>query len=151
MKLRLRTAAALAVAAAAFAAGSPAALAATPAHNRPGLAAMTRPAATTSDVCTARNKTWLHVYFAQYPGLSASLCYGGAGDNYPPATEWLKGFCGGNNYGYLAGKNEKGQPERQDFGPGTTVFYFRGSRFPGNEFGVTHVHITKWSGSDTCP
>jgi hypothetical protein len=102
-------------------------------------------------------KTWFHVYVPGYFPLLNPVCYGGEGHISPEIS--AVGFCGGNNYGYWSGWDtgpadiQYRGPNRQNFGPGKTVYWFHSNpgRFPNSVVVISKITITKFGGTDTCP
>jgi hypothetical protein len=81
----------------------------------------------------------------------AASCFYGSGTfdvNHEPATS----FCGGNNIGWLdgvLGSPNFGKPYRTTFHQGTFYAHIPGTTAVSPLF-VSFVHISKWSGHDTC-
>lgn len=80
-----------------------------------------------------------------YSGDGGNYCVGFVGITDLPdnATTF---FCAGNNAGYFA-YVYNGNDYQLDFPRSGNVYYI------GNHetFSILHVHITSWSGSDSCP
>jgi hypothetical protein len=86
--------------------------------------------------------TWLHFEWALEDNLNTRYltCMGFAGtDRFTQAVSMFS-QCGGNNYGYF----DSGSPYLS-FRPGTTY-----RTFP-HRYNLWLVHISRWTGSDTCP
>jgi hypothetical protein len=98
-------------------------------------------------VCS-RTPTWFHTY-----QLVSSYCTAGPGTFLVPdlahTGDW--GFCGGNNKGYFSGSTLSGVHQKHTFGHGTNIYVFQKPKFPYNIFYISKVHISSWSGNDTCP
>jgi hypothetical protein len=90
---------------------------------------------------------WLHISTGGNRLIGAnfigSTCFGFAGIYASPPGAGIYGECGGNNYGYIDGRN-KGKTVSITFGPGTTYREFSWSHY-------SEVLITKWKGTDGCP
>ncbi len=148
MKLRAGTAlVSLAAGLATLAAGGPSASAAGVAPGGAAAAKVMHPDSV--GLCNGSTKNWFHIYTSVSPG---PVCVGGSGNHAISQSNGDAdsiGFCGGNNYGYVEGDDLAGNYHKISFHQGTTIYYF--TQYPSNLLIITNVHISGWSGNDTCP
>jgi hypothetical protein len=91
-----------------------------------------------SGPCNSGTTHWLHLYDGgtdRCVGFPGTLVY-----KTPPAAS---AFCPGNNYGYIEGASPS--PLIIAFRQGATIERFT------SQFRIQAIHISGWSGNETCP
>jgi hypothetical protein len=87
-------------------------------------------------------------YFHMYGGYgSAYMCIGGTGTYTFSAPDPAVAFCGGNNVGYFSGYNTAGNFVKDQRFHQSSNPYVWGVK----EFSLTKVHISAWTGDQSCP
>ena len=145
----MRVATAFTGVAACAAAFAPTAMAATGQTGATHGGEATNGAATTieqKEGCSPGTSTWFHV--GDGAGRT-DICYGYTGTYNNP--DWaFTSYCGGNNYGWIEYQYpDSSGTTKVAFHQGTTYAQIPGTNIFDPAF-ITAVHISGWSGSDTC-
>jgi hypothetical protein len=123
----------------------------------PGRPALTaKPENTRSGLCH-NTSHWFALYGYQYPDEAAPSywCYGGVdplGTNFAlPRPFKAVAFCGGNNVGFFSGYTKSGKYRYdQRFRQSSNFYFFKAPKFPGSYFTVSQLHISAWTGNQSC-
>ncbi|MBV9451047.1 MAG: hypothetical protein JO345_34680 [Streptosporangiaceae bacterium] len=95
--------------------------------------------------CAGQTTTWVDLDMVnQVAGIIDDWCYGATGVWTFPHNPgyWISNICAGNNYGTFYYVNlANGQSEHWDFAPGHVM---------AGQFIPVALHISGWSGGDTC-
>jgi hypothetical protein len=103
------------------------------------------PDATSHKTCSrSPEEHWFHAYNSKF-----SVCVAGPDGTSIPVHAY-QGFCGGNNKGYFSGYNYNHVHQKHTFGRGTSIYWFGSPTFPDNEFFISKVYVSNWSGQDEC-
>lgn len=93
--------------------------------------------------CFGDNQShWLHIGWSTSTE-SVVTCFGNKGTFDFDPDYYISLQCGGNNKGYISGTGVDGH-RKVTYGHGTTWRNI-------GELSVSKVHISSWSGDDTCP
>ena len=99
---------------------------------------------------------WFALYGYKSPNLPPEdWCYGGID---PPGVAFsitppfqAEEFCGGNNVGYFSGFNKNGEHlGDQRFKQSNNWYTFKAPKFPGSELWISKIHISAFTGNQSC-